>query len=136
MRVTNDLISRKVRQLTNAYPLPEGYMYTVDVHNPGDGKFYQLCIVRRDYQHGDFYNMPGIGGYKGPGFVALINGMLEAVWMPQAIARLPKVSCSCGNKATVFEGLTSRCKHCANSVRRNSKEQAKHSLNVLGGTRQ
>jgi hypothetical protein len=82
------MIEGRVRAIANTFPLPEDYMYSLEKSNPGDGVRYSLAIVRKDYQGGDFYDIPSLGSMRGPMFYELLRGMLEATFLRDAIARL------------------------------------------------
>lgn len=91
MRVTRKMIERRVEILANRYPVPAGYCYRLESNNPGDGRRYNIAIQRTDYQGGDFYDIPHIGGYTGQDMYNILLGMLEVEWLKHRTETLPPV---------------------------------------------
>ena len=71
-------------------PLPEGYMYALEGKNSGDGKRYQLTVVRKDRKGGDFIDLPHSGHYKTRAFYDYLEGVIDGIQLLGSIHRLPK----------------------------------------------
>jgi hypothetical protein len=86
-------LANKLKQLNNLAPLPSGYHYQIDSNGGGGGpRYYNLAVVRNDFKHGDFIDLPSMGGFKANVMVRYLEGLIEGLlWKARIKNGLPPV---------------------------------------------
>lgn len=93
MEFNRTVLARRLERLNALAPLPFGYRYQVDSNGGGGGpRYYNLAVVRDDFQGGDFIDLPSMGGFTLSRMVLYLEGMIEGLdWKLRIKAGLPEV---------------------------------------------
>jgi hypothetical protein len=94
MSFNKNVLARRLERLNALAPLPFGYRYQVESNGGyGGPRYYNLAVVRDDFQGGDFIDLPSMGGFTANNMVRYLEGLIEGLtWKLRIEAGLPVVT--------------------------------------------